>query len=693
MKKLLLIAFLSVNLIFADDDKTKSTLTNVTVYLSGAQITRTSNINLPNGTTEFTFGNLSPYIQESSIQISGLKNASILSINYGINYLSKHDTSTEIESLNDNIKELKDKIRFEDDLISGYNEELSVIQSNRRLGNENEVVSLEKLQQFAAYYRKRITAIKSDIYASEKKKIELNKEIIDFTKQLNEFNGDDKVQTGEIKIKLNTEIATSLSLIIKYNVTNAGWFPIYDLKAEKINTPLQLAYKAHVYQTTGTNWDDVKLTLSTSDPNTNNVKPDLNPKYLNYISRYSNYNRNRATRSYNYKYNPLVKTVSGVITDNNGLPLSGANVIVKGTSRGISTDFDGKFSLNVQNGKELSISYLGYKSEILPIHSSIMNVSLDEDQSQLDEVVVTALSGKVSGVQISNNSGAAGSFSRIVLRGASSIKGNAYPLYVVDGFSMSHNETSNLNPDNIKNIEVLKEANASALYGVRGSNGVVIIKTKKGEYTSNGDVIEQGITNTRFEIKKEYSIPTDGDITVIEIDKYSVPATYAYFTAPVINENVFLTTKIGNWEQYNLLPGEANVYFEGSYSGKTNINPQATTDSLTVSLGVDPNVVVKRNQLNDFKKTNFIGNNKIFNKAYEIELKNNKASNIDLVLVDRIPISQNREIKLEDIETGTSKYDSKKGLMEWKVNLSSKETKKYKFSYTVKYPKFKRVNL
>ena len=632
-KKLLLIVFLSVNLIFADDNKTNSTLANVTVYLSGAQITRTSSITLPIGTTEFTFNKLSPYIQESSIQISGLKNASILSIKYGINYLSKQDNSIEVESLKEMIKNLKDKIQFEDDLISGYTEELSVIQSNRRLGNENEVVSLEKLQQFASYYRKRITAIKNDIYASNKKKTEYSIEISDITKQLNEFNADDKIQTGEIKVKLNTEDVTNLNLTIKYNVTNAGWFPIYDLKAEKINTPLQLAYKAHVYQTTGINWSNVNLTLSTSDPNTNNVKPDLNPKYLNFINRYTNYNRNRATKNYNYKYNPLVQTVTGTVLDENGLPLPGATVIVQGTSIGTSTDFDGNYSLNVQGGKLLNFSYVGYASESLPVHSSIMSVNLQADNA-LEEVVVTAM-----------------------------------------GIKKEKSGYSNRVQDMAKNDDWDDEP------------------YEEPNYTSNGDVIEEGIANTRFEIKKQYSIPTDGDVSVIEINKFSVPASFAYFTAPVINENVFLTAKIGNWEQYNLLPGEANVYFEGSYSGKTNINPQATTDSLTVSLGVDPNVVVKRNQLNDFKKNNFIGNNKIFNKAYEIELKNNKASNIDLVLMDRIPISQNKEIKLEDVETGTSNYNSKKGLLEWKVNISTKETKKYKFSYTVKYPKHKRVNL
>ena len=699
MKTLLLSFLLLASLSFANN--TPSKIDNVTVYLSGAQITRTTTIKLPVGTTEFTFNKLSPYIQENSIQISGLKNASILSINYGINYLAKQDQTIDVEAFQNSIKTFVDKIQFEDDLISGYNEELNLIQSNRHLGNDSQVVNLEKLKQFTEYYRTRITEIKNLIYASEKKKTIYQKEISEIKKQLTELNVSEKVQTGEIKVKLNTATAVSLDLVIKYNVKNAGWFPIYDLKAEKINAPLQLTYKAHVYQSTGNNWDNIKLTLSTSDPNTNNLKPDVSPKYLNFVSYNSAYG-NRATKSYNYKYNPMVQNVSGLVLDASGLPLPGVNVIVKGTTNGTQTDFDGKYSLQLNGGNELVYSFIGMNSETLPIHSSIMNVSLDEDASQLDEVVVTAYGTTskkqitsslttVTSESIENSTGGSASF--IKIRGIGTIASGNQPLYVVDGILSDEYQINNIDPNNVESVDVLKDASSIAMYGARGSNGVVLITTKKGNYTSKGDVIEQGITNTRFEIKKQYSIPTDGDVTVIEIENYSVPASYAYFAAPVLNENVFLTAKIGNWEQYNLLPAEANVYFEGSYSGKTNINPLATTDSLTVSLGVDPNVVIKRNELNDFKKNQYIGSNKIVNKAYEIEVKNTKQSDIDLVLFDRIPISQNRDIKIEDIETGTSNYDSEKGIMEWKVKLISGSIKTYRFSYAVKYPKYKRVNL
>jgi len=631
----LLLAILSANFVNAFQQPSK--INTVTVYLDGAEINRESSLKLNSGKSEITLNNLSPYIEESSIQISGLKDASILSINYGINYLSKKKQSDSISTLQNQLKALDAKIQYQYDLISGYNEELSLIQSNKRLGNETEVVSLEKLKTFATYYRTRITELKIATNFSNSEIKKHQEAQTNIKKQLAELNVEEKTQSGEIKLKLNSDVATSLDLKIKYNIKNAGWFPIYDLKADKINSPINLEYKAHVFQNSGCDWADVNLVLSTSDPNTNNEKPIVNPKYLNFISAYSNYQSQRATRSYNYKYNPLIKTVSGVVTtSNDGLPLPGLNVIEKGTSNKVQTDFDGRYSLKTTSGNALIYSYLGMKTEELPIHSSIMNVAMDEDLQSLDEVIITG-----------------------------------YSVKKVTSSSLKAERIQGMMDEDFDEEPYIEPAN----------------------YTANGNIVETGITNTSFKIDKKHSIPSDGDISVIEIDKFSVPATYNYFTAPVINENVFLTAKIGNWEQYNLLPAEANVYFEGSYSGKTNINPSATTDSLTVSLGVDPNIVVKRTQLNDFKKTTLIGSNKVIKKAFEIEIKNNKQAEIKLTVLDRIPKSQNKAIKIDDIETGSSSYDEDKGILKWVINLKSGKSENVKHSYSVKFPKGKRVNL
>lgn len=676
-----------------------SKITDVTVYLDGAEISRQASVNLKSGNSEFTFSGLSPHIEESSIQISGLKNASILSINYGINYLSKQNQNDSIEALQAELKSITTKKANQYNLISGYNEELTLIQSNNRLSNETKVVSLEQLKSFATYYRTRITELKMLINKANAVIEDYNQTEVDIKRQLAEFNLDENVETGEIKLKLNADNPTKLDLKITYNIKNAGWFPIYDLKAEKINSPINLEYKAHIFQSSGCDWSDINLVLSTSDPNTNNEKPIVNPKYLNFVS-YGHYQSQRATRSYNYKYNPLVKTVSGVVTAaDDGLPLPGATVLEKGTSNGAQTDFDGKYSIKTNSGKTLTYSYVGMETEELPIHSSTMNVSLNSG-SELNEVVVVGYgtTSRAASVVKSEDivSSLYGSAAGVTIRGASSLRSKSNLLYIVDGIPVKFGDTSKINPDSIESIEVLKDNQAMAIYGNRAAQGVIIINTKntsQRKVNELGIVVETGITNTRFEIDKKYSIPSDGDVTVIEIDTFNVPAHYDYFAAPVLNENVFLTAKIGNWEQYNLLPGEANVYFEGSYSGKTNINPGATTDSLTISLGVDPNIVVKRTQRNNFKKTTFIGNNKVIYKAYDIEVKNNKQSEIVLTLLDRIPMSQNKAIKLDDIEVGNSTYDKDKGILKWQIQLDPGTSEKVEHSYSIKYPKGKRVNI
>lgn len=180
---------------------------------------------------------------------------------------------------------------------------------------------------------------------------------------------------------------------------------------------------------------------------------------------------------------------------------------------------------------------------------------------------------------------------------------------------------------------------------------------------------------------------------MIEVDTFDIPATYEYFAAPILNEHVFLTASITDWAKYSLLPGEANIYFEGSFSGKTFIDPLTTTEELTISLGVDQSVIVKREQLDNIKATSFIGTQRIIDNSYTIEIKNNKDTAITLKLLDRIPKSQNKEIKVDDIETGDAEYKTKTGLLEWNLSITPNSSQEKSFSYELRYPKEKRINL
>ncbi|WFO16707.1 DUF4139 domain-containing protein [Cellulophaga baltica 4] len=144
-----------------------------------------------------------------------------------------------------------------------------------------------------------------------------------------------------------------LSLELKYNVSDAGWIPNYDLKSNKINDPIRLTYKAHVYQHTGADWENVVVTLSTGNPNNYAIKPELATDYLNFGMR-KNYNT--ASKKHKFSYNPTVRTVTGIVTDASGQALPGCTVLIKGTSISTQTDFDGRYKLKISGGQELVFS-------------------------------------------------------------------------------------------------------------------------------------------------------------------------------------------------------------------------------------------------------------------------------------------------------------------------------------------------
>ena len=625
MKNFTLLFFLIPFLAFSNfEKKHTSNIKSVTVYLNGATIERHSNVTLTKGENTLIFNDLSAAINENSIQISGIKNASISSLNYTIDYLEKGTVSEEYTILNTKIDGLKLKKNEIKNIIDGYEKELSILEENKKINSEATDLSLQKVKELSTYYRQRVTEINNIIYKEKKQLKELNKTINKYTSELYKIEDNRKEERGKITVKLTSETASNLSLVIKYNLENAGWFPVYDIKAENTSAPIKISYKANVYQQTGTDWENVNITLSTGDPNTNNLKPELSTKYLNFVSR--NYRASTPIQRSNYKYNPTVNNVTGTVIDDTGLPLPGVNVVIKGTSTGTQTDFDGNYSLKVNNGEELVFSYLGFDTKSIPIHSTVMNVNLNASSEQLEEVVITgygansdiskALQGKVAGVAI-----------------------------------------------------------------------------KEPETLSNGTIKEVGITNTQFEISKPYTIKSSNEVTIIEVENIDMPALYQHYAAPELNENTFITATLKNWEQYDLLPGEANIYFEGNYSGKSMLNPQIASDSLNISLGIDPNVIVTREKLKNFKSSSFLGNNRIVNKGYKIEIKNNKKTPIKLLLEDRVPISQNEKIKLSDIETNNANFTKDTGIIKWTIELKANQKSEKEFSYTVKYPKDKRINL
>ena len=697
MKNLALLCLLLPFSLFANSEKpTTSKIEKVTVYLEGASIERNSSVNVLPGENIFIFNNLSPDIDENSIQISGLGSTSILSINFNIDYLEKKEDSEEYKTLKNALEALETQKNEIENIIDGYKQELQLLQQNQKINSDATDLSLEKVKEMSVYYRNRTTEIKNAIYKQYQLISDLKNKISDHQNEMLKLDDSKKEQRGQITLKLSSQKPSNLVLNIKYNIKNAGWFPLYDIRATSTSAPIEFSYKANVYQQSGTDWENVNVVLSTGDPNTNNSKPVLLPRYLNFNNK--SYASTTPVRNNKYKYNPTVRRVTGTVIDDTGLPLPGVNVIEAGTSNGTQTDFDGNYTLDIQGSRELAYSYVGFETETLPIYATTMNVTLNPDEAALEEVVVTGysldkmLQGKAAGVNVVAANGKPGQGNFVRIRGMGSLPANSNQLFIVDGEPVSENDLQYIDDESIEDITILKDPAMTARYGSRGANGVVVITTKSLKEVSFSTK-ETGITNTRFEIKEKYTIKSNAEITAIEVDNFELPATYQYYAAPELNENVFLTATIKSWEKFDLLTGEANIYFEGSYAGKSVINPQATADSLNISLGIDPNIIVKREKLENFKSKSFLGGTRIVDKGYKIEVKNNKKTAITILVEDRIPISENKEIKVEEIETGSSEYNDKTGIMRWKIELQPNGSEKKEFTYTVKYPKFKKVYL
>ncbi|MEX0275574.1 MAG: mucoidy inhibitor MuiA family protein [Flavobacteriaceae bacterium] len=678
-----------------------SEIEQVTVYLNGAQVTRNASLILSEGSNEIVFTGLSHKIDESSIQVSGLQHVSILAMAYDINFLEKSKSHPKVSQWESQIITLEHEIAMLKNKIIGLEEEEKVINANRLVSTDGEALTLEKVQQIGRYYRERITAIKDEIFTTYVAINTIKLQVSALQNQLSEVNNAPATQQGEITITFDAPISTSLHVTFTYMVADAGWVPNYDIKSVSLNAPLQMTYKANVYQKTGMDWNDVKVTLSTGNPNYNIAKPHLEAHYLNFTNGYQR--RKSAIKKEGYAFNPHVKKVVGIVTDTSGQPLPGANVMVKGTTNGTQSDFDGQYTLEVPHGRELVFSYIGMHSVEVPLYASTMNVTLEEDGAALEEVVVTALGTSQKSNPLGYATGAVASVSPetlvqgrvagVQIRGTSSLprtktnKQTPTPLYIVDGVPLDGFVEGDLDEREIQDIEVVRGVNATTIYGSKGAHGVVIITTRKSS-------IMEGATKTEFAIKKPYTIVSDGDITAMEINSFKIPAEYEYFAAPIINENVFLTATFKDWEQHQLLPGEATIYFEGSYAGKTVIDPYATAKKeMVLSLGIDPNITVIRERERNFKGKPFVGNNRVINRTYQIEIKNNKNVAVTLKLMDRIPKSQNKEIKVGDIMTHNAVYDAEKGLLTWKLPLKTKETRRETFSFVVKYPKYRSISL
>jgi len=206
---------------------------------------------------------------------------------------------------------------------------------------------------------------------------------------------------------------------------------------------------------------------------------------------------------------------------------------------------------------------------------------------------------------------------------------------------------------------------------------------------SNYTTVAENQLNISFDIDIPYDILSNGKGHSVALKEIKLPATYKYYAAPRIEKEAFLLAEINDYSKYNLLQGEANIIFEGMYVGKTYINPNQTSDTLNLSMGRDKKISIKREKVVDKSGTKFLSSKKEQTFTYDITVRNNKKEGVQMLLKDQYPLSPEKEIEVELLESDKAKINAETGILTWDIDLKPNETKKIRISYSVKYPKDK----
>ncbi|MFY8171876.1 MAG: DUF4139 domain-containing protein [Sphingobacteriaceae bacterium] len=512
MKRIFLLNLLLISslTLFSQENKivTAEKIQGITVFRNLAEIKSTVNLNLNTGLNTVIIDNLPKSILKNSIQVSADAGIRIVQLTPITDYKRAALQTQAGLKITDSITNYQDQLSTLNIKKYALEQELEILLANKNLSNKTDLAG--EIEDLTAIYKSRIPVIKEEIYRIDKKIKSILNTINQLEKTLaNMSNTNDYCS---LKISLMANENASKNLRLNYLVNDAGWNPIYDLRVANITAPIFIQQKAIVFQNTGIDWEQVKITLSTGNPIDNGILPNLNPLYSDIYS----YQRTKSL-----------------------------DMIEK---RGVT--------------------------------QMAMAPSVIETENQL--------------------------------------------------------------------------ANS-------------------------------------YEITALTSIASSQENKIIEIKSDTLAALYQYMAVPKLDPHAYLISRIPNWNNLNLLDGNASVYFEDAYVGETFLNTMQFNDTLQVSLGKDPNILVERIKVKEFSSHKLLSGYQTASLNFNIKVLNNKKTAINLTIEDQAPISKNKsiEVKLNSLD---GKYDIETGKLTWKLNLNPSEQKVWSFGYELKYPKNKLIS-
>ena len=535
----------------------KAKLNEATVYTSGVQLRSSLDYNALKGLNEIIVEGISLSIDPQTVQVSATGNAIILDSKYSVFYPTKsiqeNNVATTqlkrgIKLLNDSIESKGYELRRINESIAVYKEAKSILHNNGMVKNKGKVNdSIDLLKEIIEFYAVKMNKMNEKILDLSKHKNSSQKGLNQMKQRLGILNeklrklgqsGIKQDPVPRITISLIAEGNTSGEISLSYLSKNAGWTPLYDIRSKSSEGKIFMNYKAQVHQTTGLDWKNIKLNISTNNPYANKTKPELNPWYIGY----KNYRKELNVRS-----------------DNNQL----------------------------------------YKMTTAPSRA-ITNMGYSYKSENIEDEAINA-----------------------------------------------------------------------------------------NEFTT----LTQQLTAAEFKIDLPYNIISNGEKHMVLVQKSELETNFKYYAVPKLDASVYLVAEMLKIDELQLIPSKANIFFDGTYVGETFIDPTTMNDTLYLSLGKDPNIAISRKLISSKCKEKIIGDKIEKHLAYSIEIKNMKSSQVEVVIQDQIPITNNSDIIIDKINAGKGKLKARTGLIEWKTILKSREQKTYDFDYRIKFNKDKQINI
>ena len=547
MKKIVsVLIIISINFLFTflpvygNKVEITSKIKRVTVFNKGVNVQRFGILDIKKGDNTIYIQELSPYLSNESIQFV-IKSSKVIinSVGKEMNYLGiKNHLTDEVKLLKDSLDLTNEKLRLAQVSLLVYKEEKDLLDENKSVLKLSKEFIIDDLMDLSDFFRERMLDIEEKISITKKKINDINQTIANIQSQMRTLNARVRNQYSNVVIQITSKEELKVDYELSYNINDrAGWKPCFDLRIEKMNSPVDITYKAEIYQNTNEQWKNINISLSTGNLNRSNKAPTFNTDYLTVSRNERNKYRELQTSS-NPRYDNYTSEAAGVSVD--------------------------------------------------------IEMAMDDD---------------------------------------------------------------------------IGYAETSAAFTTVDFSG----------------------TQIQYDIALPYSISSSSKSIFIQIQKINLPATYDYYVYPKLDKDVFLMCHFTSIAEQNFLAGSAQIYYEGKSVGTTYLDPLSTKNTIDLSLSRDFSILTTRKPLKKFSSETKISDKVKQERSFEITIKNNKFSKITVKLVDQIPVSNDKSIDVELVESSEAKFNKNKGMLTWLIDLEPNTSTTKNFTYIVKYPEDERV--